>query len=200
MRVTVQQFQALFPKASASLAMPLNETFAEFDINTELRAAAFLAQAGHESANFTTFRENLNYSAQGLLATFPKYFHTLAEANKVARNPQKIANIVYANRMGNGSVASGDGYAFRGRGAIQLTGRATYTAFARDMQMTVSEAVSFCETPQGAIMSAGWYWGSRNLNRFCDARDFRGLTKAINGGYNGLDHREYLYEAALRVL
>lgn len=200
MRVTVQQFQALFPKAIPSLILPLNQAFTEFGIDTKLRVAGFLAQAGHESAEFTTFRENLNYSAQGLLTTFPKYFHTLAEANKVARNPQKIANIVYANRMGNGSTASGDGYLFRGRGALQLTGRAAYTAFARDMQMTLMEAVSFCETPEGAMMSAGWFWGSRNLNRFCDARDFRGLTKAINGGLKGIEHREYLYGAALKVL
>ncbi len=200
MRVTVQQFQALFPRASRELAIPLNKTLVDFDITTENRIAGFLAQAGHESAGFTVFKENLNYSAQGLLKVFPKYFKTLAEANACARQPQKIANIVYAGRMGNGPTSSGDGYMFRGRGAIQLTGRGAYTAFARDMGMTVEEAVAFCETAEGAMESAGWYWKSRRLNEYADAKNFIGLTKAINGGTNGLEDRKHLYEAALKVL
>lgn len=162
--------------------------------------AAFLAQVGHESGEFAYALENLNYSAQGLRKNFPSYFRTLAIANQYARKPQAIANRVYANRMSNGPESSGDGWRFRGKGLIQLTGRANVTAFASDNNMTVDQASAFLETPEGAVLGAVWFWNENKLNRFVDDNDFIGLTRAINNGTKGLQHRTTLHNNALRVL
>lgn len=198
--VTHKQLQAAFPRIDAIYVPLLNETMAKFGITTHKRIAAFVAQSGHECANFMRFIENLNYSAEGLHRVFRKYFPTLAAAQPYHRNPQRIANKVYANRMGNGDTSSGDGWTYRGRGAIQLTGKSNYMAFAKDMGMTLSEAVRFLETPRGQIMSAGWFWNKNKLNAYADAGDIRGMTKRINGGEIGLAHRAKLYEKLLTVL
>ena len=163
------------------------------------RAAHFFAQIAHETGEFKSFTENLNYSAEGLKKTFGKYFADI-DAAPYARKPEKIANRVYANRMGNGDEASGDGYKYCGRGLIQLTGKQNYTKFAADLGISVDETVAYLETPEGAVSSAGWFWDNNNLNSYCDKDDFVGLTKRINGGTIGLEDRKHHYELALSLL
>jgi putative chitinase len=172
----------------------------KYDITTPERVAGFLAQCGHESLGFTVLRENLNYSAQGLQNIFRKYFPTEQLAQQYARKPEQIANRVYANRMGNGDEKSGDGWQFRGRGAIQLTGRNNYTAFSRSTNMTLTETVQYLETLDGAIESACWFWSTNRINRFCDQQDIRGMTRAINGGFIGLEDRQKHWNQYLKIL
>lgn len=172
----------------------------KYQINTNARIAAFLAQVGHESADFTILAENLNYKAQRLVQIFPKYFPDLATASLYERNPKKIANRVYGNRMGNGPESSGDGFKFRGRGAIQLTGCENYTAYAKSIGKTIDETVAYCETLQGAVESACWYWDSRKLNNIADSKDMTLLTKRINGGKIGLEERIHHYNRILALL
>jgi putative chitinase len=168
------------------------DTAAKFQINTPLRLAHFLAQCGHESGGFRATQENLNYSAKGLNGIFKKYFPTEAAAAPYARNPQKIANKVYANRMANGDEASGDGYKFRGRGYIQLTGRANYTEFGKAIGEDIAtnpDAVS----GKYALLSAAWFWSKNGLNKLADggATDpvVTSITKRVNGGTIGLADR-----------
>jgi putative chitinase len=177
-----------------------NEVFPRYDITTVERVAGFLAQCGHESADFTVLKENLNYSADGLHKVFPKRFPTLESANPYNRNPEKIANKIYCDRMGNGPEASGDGYKYRGRGAIQLTGKDNYSRFANSLGMDVTAAVTYCETLEGAVESACWFWSTHNLNNYCDKNDVVGMTKVINGGTLGLDERKHHFENNLIVL
>lgn len=169
-------------------------------LNTKNRVAGFIAQCGHESASFKLVRENLNYSAEGLRRVFSKYFPTLELATQYARQPQKIASRVYANRMGNGSEASGDGWKYRGRGFIQLTGKTNYTACGKDLGLDLVNKPEMVEKTKAAVATALWYWQKNNINRFCDADDIKGMTKAINGGYHGLDERTRYYEKAKEVL
>lgn len=157
----------------------------------------FLAQCAHESAGFTVLTENLNYSAQALLKVFPKYFNS-ANVSEYARNPEKIANRVYANRMGNNS--NGDGWKYRGRGYIQLTGKNNYKSFAQYLK---DENISGIQDPLDnpdelsqmlcAMQSAVWFWNKNNLNVYADKDDISGCTKVINGGFNGLQERKTLY-------
>lgn len=187
-------------KNLTELHAALCEVLPKYEINTIKRVSAFLAQCGHESHDFTILKENLNYSADGLRRVWPKRFPTVDVANQYARKPEKIANSVYANRMGNGPESSGDGFKFRGRGAIQLTGRENYTLFANSIGKSVDDTVAYLETLQGAIESACWYWKTNNLNRFCDKEDMKGLTKAINGGLIGYEERMKKYTQCLGVL
>lgn len=202
MQITAGIIKAIFPKYKhpEDLAEVLTEQFEKYEINTINRAAGFLAQCGHESAGFTILKENLNYSAKGLRGTFGKYFSTDALAQQYERKPEKIANRVYANRMANGDEASGDGYRFCGRGALQLTGRENYTKFAKSVGMTVEEAVADCETLDGAIESACWFWKTNGLNAICDADDIVKMTKRINGGTIGLEDRKKHYAEAKHLL
>jgi|688.fasta_scaffold659398_1 putative chitinase len=202
MQITAAHIKSIFPqyKHPADLAECLTEQFEKYEITTVNRAAGFLAQCGHESAGFTVLKENLNYSADGLNKIFKKYFPTVADATPYARNPEKIANKVYANRMGNGPESSGDGYKFRGRGAIQLTGHDNYTQFAKSVGLTVDEAVADLETLDGAIESACWFWKKNGLNAICDADDIVKMTKRINGGTIGLEDRKKHYEHAKHLL
>jgi putative chitinase len=168
------------------------EVASKFGINTPLRVAHFLAQCGHESGGFKVTSENLNYSAKGLMGIFKKYFPTESIANAYARQPQKIANKVYANRMANGSEASGDGYKFRGRGYIQLTGRDNYTQFGKAIGVDiVSNPDSVSSTY--ALASAAWFWSKNGLNKLADggASDavVTSITKRVNGGTIGLPDR-----------
>lgn len=179
---------------------PLNKTCAKYNINTVSRLTMFLAQIGHESMELNAVKENLNYSANALRATFPSRFPTDAIANLYARQPEKIANKIYASRMGNGDEASGDGFKYRGRGLIQLTGKNNYSFFAKSMNMTLDQAVAYLETPEGAAMSAGWFWNNDNINPLADKNDFIAVTKTINGGTLGLADRQRLLALAQAVI
>jgi putative chitinase len=178
----------------------LNEVLPKYEITSPQRVAAFLAQCGHESADFTVLKENLNYSADGLTKVFPKRFPTLDAANPYNRQPEKIANKIYADRMGNGPESSGDGYKYRGRGAIQLTGHDNYKSFADSIGQSIDEAVAYTETLAGAIESACWFWNKNNLNQYADSADLVTLTKRINGGTIGLDDRVKHYNHNIEVL
>lgn len=178
----------------------LDQLLGDYEINTPERVAHFIAQCAHESGGFKFIKENLNYSAAGLNKTFKKYFPTLESAQPYARKPEKIANRVYANRMGNGDEASGDGWRYCGRGLIQLTGKDNYTFFAGSLGIPVQEAAEYLATFEGAAQSACFYWEQNNLNRFADANDVKGLTRAINGGYIGLEDRIKHTNHALHVM
>lgn len=170
---------------------PLQAAMARFGITNPQEQQMFLAQVAHESGGFGHVEENLNYSAAGLLKIFPKYF-TPQQAGEYARNPQAIANRVYANRMGNGDEFSGDGYRFCGRGLIQLTGRDNYTAFARDVlgdqwEALVREPATVSADPHYAALSAAWFWAKNGCAEL--AGDIEACTKRINGGLHGLEDR-----------
>lgn len=203
MNVTAIQLNQFFedtPEETVDLFVdPLNRTFAKFEIDTPLRIAMFLAQVGHESGGLKFTKENLNYSGDRLLVVFPTHFDGSDDMSTFNRNPEKIANRVYCNRMGNGDEASGDGYKFRGRGLIQLTGKNNYTRFAEAIGKDIDDVVEYAETPEGAAMSAGWFWSSNNLNRAADAGDVLAATKRINGGTNGLAQRQIAYNEALDI-
>ena len=177
----------------------MNTILPKYDIVTPKRLAAFLAQTAHESAGFTAVRENLNYSAQGLMKTWPARFNQTTAA-AYARQPEKIANKVYANRMGNGDEASGDGWRYRGRGLIQTTGKANYTKLAQHIKKTLQETIEYCETVEGAVESACFYWASNNLNAIADTGDMAALTRRINGGEIGLADRLDKYKKTLEAL
>ena len=177
----------------------LNETFQRFDISTPLRQAAFIGQCGHECGQFRILEENLNYRAEALMKLWPKRFDA-AKAQACARNPKLIANTVYSNRMGNRDEASGDGYRFRGRGCIQLTGHANYFHAGQACGVDFVMEPELVATPRYAAMTAGWFWDVQKLNRFADTRDFLGMTKKINGGTIGLDDRIKHINHALEVL
>lgn len=177
------------------------EFLPKYDIVSVTRVAGFISQCAHESLDFTRTLENLNYSAQRLNQIFPKYFIRAGRnATHYHRQPEKIANIVYANRMDNGDAESGDGWRFRGRGLIQLTGRYNYTQFGKSCNMTAEEVIPYIETKRGAIHSACWYWDSRNLNRAADAHDVGQMTRLINGGTHGINDRQMRYRRAMNSL
>ena len=180
---------------------PLNKAGDHFGFfDNPKRMAAFLAQVAHESGSFNFIKEGLSYSAPSLNKVFHKYFPTVASAQPYARNPQKIANKVYANRMGNGPESSGDGYKFCGRGLIQVTGRQNYTKFANSIGLTLDATVAYMETAEGAVASAAWFWDTNKLSVYADKGDFVGLTRRINGGTIGLADRQQLYNEALKAL
>jgi putative chitinase len=202
MAITKEQLTSFFEDTDddviESFVDPLNKTFEKFEINNTNRIAMFLAQVGHESGGLTKTSENLNYKAERLAQIFPKYFRDV-DPSEYAHNPEKIANRVYANRMGNGDEESGDGYKFRGRGLIELTGHDNYESFAEDMGMDLDAAIAYLGTPEGAAMSAGWFWDQHDLNELADAGDVTRCTEKINGGKIGLEERKELYEEALTV-
>ena len=199
--ITLEQLKKIIPtnKEADEWLKILNEVLPQYDIDTPIRLAGFLAQSAHESSEFNTLEENLNYSAEGLVKTWPRRF-TAATAKNYARKPEAIANRVYADRMANGNEASGDGWRFRGRGIKQLTGRDNYTRFGKDVGMTAEKAAEYCSTKKGAVESAAWFWKTNDLNRFADADDILSLTKAINGGTIGIDDRKKRYSNAKTVL
>ena len=178
----------------------LEQLLPDYSINTAPRIAAFIAQCAHESGGFRFVSENLNYKSDSLMKIFPKYFHTRELADQYAKKPEKIANRIYANRMGNGDEASGDGYKYRGRGLIQLTGKENYSWFAASLQISPEEATEYMATFEGAAQSACWFWETNNLNKEADANDIKTMTRKINGGFIGLDDRIKHYNHALHVL
>jgi putative chitinase len=168
-----------------------------YDITTPKRVAGFLSQIGHESGGLAMLEENLNYKAETLMRVWPKRFPTLEFAQQYARNPQKIANSVYANRMGNGDEASGEGWKYRGRGLKQLTGKDNYTAFSKAIGTDFVASPDLLLEPVNAALSAGWFWSANNLNALADNGDVPGMTKRINGGTIGLEQRQALYAKAM---
>jgi putative chitinase len=205
MEITKDQLKQLLPKNPNvdQWHDALVQLLPDYEINTPQRIAAFIAQCAHESGGFSTLKENLNYRAVTLRKIFPKYFPTDEIANEYASKPNKqeaIANKVYANRMGNGNEASGDGFRYCGRGLIQLTGKDNYSWFAASLDIPVEEASEYLQTFEGAAQSACWFWETNNLNQWADKGDILTLTKRINGGTIGLEDRIKHYEHALHVL
>ena len=170
----------------------------KYKITTPQRVAMFMAQCGHESANFTALKENLNYQAHALGSIWPKRFPP-GVAEQYAHNQEAIANRAYCDRMGNGPEASGDGWKFHGRGLIQLTGRSLYEAFAREIGKDLDDVVAYCETFDGAIESACFFWEHHGLIGLSDAGDIVHATKVINGGTLGIDDRTARYRHALQI-
>jgi putative chitinase len=178
----------------------LNETFSRFNINTKNQQAMFIGQCSHECGNFRLLEENLNYRAETLMKLWPKRFPSLEFAKQYEKNPRKIANSVYANRMGNRDEASGDGYRFRGRGALQCTGHSTYFHAGKALGVDFVMQPDLIATPKYAALTAGWFWDTHKLNPPSDALDYTKVTKIINGGTIGLDDRIKHVQHALAVL
>ena len=178
----------------------LNETFVRFDIMNPLRKAAFIGQASHESGNFKMLEEDLRYRAETLMRVWPKRFPTLEFAKQYEKNPKKIANSVYANRMGNRDEASGDGHRFRGRGLFQLTGHSNYFHAGKALGEDFVMNPDLVATPMYAALTAGFFWDTHKLNQYADSQDYKTMTKKINGGFIGLADREKHIAHALSVL
>ena len=177
---------------------PLNGTFQKYDVNTPKRQAAFIGQCAVESANFTRLQENLNYSAQRLTQVWPSRFPNINMAESYAHNPEKLADFVYAGRMGN--LQDGDGWKFHGRGLIQLTGRENYANCGSGVGVDLIDNPDLLLTPKYAALSAGWFWNRKQLNLLADSGDIETMTKRINGGTLGLDDRIAKINKALEVL
>ncbi|MDE3023925.1 MAG: glycoside hydrolase family 19 protein [Pseudomonadota bacterium] len=198
MAITTKQLQKVFgAKIDDELTTGINAALDSYNIKTPEQVASFLAQVGTESDGFTAMVENLNYSAQGLIKTFGSHF-TVDLANSCARNPEKIANIAYANRMGNGDPSTGDGWKFRGRGYIQLTGESNYIAYSKSINKSIDDTIKFLETKAGAIDSAAWFWQQKSLNK-C-AEDVIVTTRKINGGLNGIEKRTDYFNQLKKIL
>ena len=178
----------------------LNETFVRFDIMNPLRKAAFIGQASHESGNFKMLEEDLRYRAETLMRVWPKRFPTLEFAKQYEKNPKKIANSVYSNRMGNRDEASGDGHRFRGRGLFQLTGHSNYFHAGKALGEDFVMNPDLVATPMYAALTAGFFWQTHKLNQYADSQDYKTMTKKINGGFIGLADREKHIAHALSVL
>ena len=179
---------------------PLIDTFIKYNISTTQRQASFIGQCQHESNNFRTLEENLHYSADGLMRTWPSRFPSADVAQQYANNPEKIANKVYAGRMGNGDEESGDGWAYHGRGLIQLTGRDNYSACGASLGFALLTNPELLLQPKSACLSAGWFWGKRGLNSLADSNNIEEMTKRINGGVLGLEDRISKIKAAKQIL
>ncbi|MEM5617374.1 glycoside hydrolase family 19 protein [Pseudomonas aeruginosa] len=208
MLITEQQLLRDISKRRPSrrLFVPaLNVAMERFGIIAPVRGAAFLAQVGHESGQLTRLVENLNYSAQGLAATWPSRYRGAdgkpnALALNLARHPQAIANNTYASRNGNGDEASGDGWRYRGRGLLQITGRANYRTAGAGLGQPLEQEPELLEQPEFAALSAAWWWSTHGLNELADRGEFAAITRRINGGLNGQSERLELWERAKAVL
>jgi putative chitinase len=177
----------------------LNAACAKYNINTTLRLSAFFANVYVESANLSVITENLNYSSARLMVVFPSHFASPQDASSYGGNPVAIANRVYSNRMGNGSEASSDGYKFRGRSFMQITGKSNYNSCSQGIGVDFIGNPDLLVSPQYAALSAGWFWNSKSLNDYADRSDFINCCKRINGGTNGLSERTALYQKALII-
>ncbi|WP_439899615.1 glycoside hydrolase family 19 protein [Pseudomonas gingeri] len=223
--MSLAQLQALCTAAKGREAcgqylVPLNAAMQRYQINTHVRIAAFLAQIAHESQEFTRVTENLNYSADGLANTWPSRFGALIRPGKylkverpgvirgvmriapnelglkLANKPEAIANSAYANRFGNGDEASGDGWRYRGAGLKQLTFAANHAEFGKAIGMALAKVPDYLRTPEGAALSAAWFWSTRKLNQLADVGKFTQITEVINGGQTGAESRQaYLVRA-----
>lgn len=176
----------------------LNNTFTKYQINTPNRKACFIGQCMHESGGFKFLRENLNYSAKALMATWPSRFPDLETATAFERNPEKIANKVYGGRMGN--TEDGDGWKYIGRGLIQLTGKDNYKAASEALGEDLVSNPQLVEEPRIAALTAGWFWNKRGLNELADQMDITTMTKRINGGNLGITDRQEKIKKVLTIL
>ena len=200
MPITTQQLLQILPNAGqvARFFVPvLNTAMSRYQIIGAERIAAFIAQVGHESGHMTRLVENLNYGAEALRKNWPSRFD-VELASAVARKPEQIANIAYGNRMGN--TAPGDGWKYRGRGLVQITGKNNYQACGEALGLDLIAQPELLEKPQYGCMSAAWFWASNGLNTLADAGKFDAITQRINGGHNGAADRQELYARALKVL
>ena len=204
--ITRAQLVAVMPNSAAvadKFVKPLAEAMSKYGITTPARQAAFLAQLAHESAELRRTQENLNYSWERLRKVFPRYFRTDPEAQAYDRQPERIANRIYANRMLNGDETSGDGWRFRGRGPIQVTGRENYRKSGQALGIGLESDPDRLLDPAIGCMAAAWYWHSRGLNSLADSDDenaFREITRRINGGFFGLEERVHFWERARAAL
>lgn len=193
--ITEQQLKQIAPncKIGKELVVVLNQLLPKYNINTPLRLAHFFSQYAHETMGFTKFVENTNYtSPDRLMAVFPKYFPSKIIAATYAGHPQAIANRVYADRFGNGSEQSGDGYKYRGRGLCHLTFKSNYYQFTLETGIEAIRHPELLEEIHYAVMVGCWYWNKRKINALADANDSVAVTRAINGGTNGLAERQKL--------
>ncbi len=208
--VTGDDLRKAFPACADpdGWAEALNPALVRFGITTPARQCAFLAQTGHESGQFNRLEESLIYSSAGrLMAVFPRRFPTEASALPFVKNPSALANFVYARRMGNGDETSGDGFRYRGRGLIQLTGRSNYQQAADALKLALVEAPDQVTSREVAALTAAWYWDSRGLNALADdnttdddLEDFREITRRINGGTVGLKERLEMFSRLQQLL
>ena len=205
--VNLLQALGVSPMLAAMYAPILDEACPLWEIDERREVAGFLANCTHESDRFAQLSENLNYSAQGLANTWTRFSVTgkrggapTPEAIGIARQPFMIANIAYANRMGNGDENSGDGWRFRGRGLIQVTGRANYEALAEAWGVDCVNKPELLATPEGAVVSACWFWKSNGCNELAQAGDWLALRKRVNGGTVGIDEVNALIQRALEAL
>ncbi|MBI2381973.1 MAG: glycoside hydrolase family 19 protein [Gammaproteobacteria bacterium] len=210
MALSTQELQLFLPGLTQTQAEAwtgaLNAACPRFAIGTPDRLCAFMAQCAHESGGFKRLAENLNYSAVGLTKTWPKRFPSLDFAAGYERQPEKIANYVYASRLGNGDTASGDGWRYKGRGLIQLTGRGNYQSAGAAIGLDLLDQPELLEQPEAAALSAAWFWQSRGLNELADDKtgdddqeDFIRITQLINGGTVGLADRQALWAKARQI-
>jgi len=204
-RLTAAKLETLMPLCPdpKAWARPLNAAMKRFEISTPARAAAFLAQAAHESGQLRWLVERLGYSAPRLMAVWPRRFPTLAIAQAYANAPERLANFVYANRLGNGDVASGDGWRYRGRGIFQLTGRGNYRRIGEALGLPLEDEPERVEQPEIAALTAAQFWQSHGLNELADDRsddndgaDFETICVLVNGGREGLASRRSYWDAA----
>lgn len=211
-----EMLKKIYPNSTAQdrakFIRPLQLAMMRYNINNVNRIRAFLAQIGHESGQLSAVYENLNYSLSSLRSVFGKYFPTNEMAAQYARQPEKIANRVYANRLGNGDEQCGDGWKYRGRGLIQITGKSNYEAatngmYALPMGICFVTEPNLLSTPEYAAQSAAWWWENAGLNALADklggsddADIFRQISKRINGGYNGLEDRIAIYSRTQKYI
>ncbi|HEX3232861.1 MAG TPA: hypothetical protein VHR41_01605 [Gemmatimonadales bacterium] len=207
--ITEVQLQRFLPslKTGPMWTTALNAAMSRFEINSRERAAAFLAQVAHESAEFQHLHENLSYRATRLMAVWPRRFPTLDAARPFERQPERLASFVYANRLGNGDAASGDGWRFRGRGLLQITGRGNYRSCGQALNLPLETQPELLESAEPAALAAAQFWQSRGLNQLADDRnddnddeDFVAISVVINGGRAGLPARRAYWARAKAAL
>lgn len=201
--ITESQLASILPlnKNISILTNALNQILPKYDITTTDRIASFIGQCAVESCEFTIFEENLKYSAKGLMSVWPNHFPTEDIAKQYQYKPEMISNLVYANFLGNGSTESGDGWKYRGRGAIQLTGKSNWTKLSTYLNKSMDDTLSYGGTPSGQIESACFFWYMNKLNTYADQKDIITLTKHVNGPRClGLENRTKYWKKALQVL
>jgi putative chitinase len=207
--LTIDVLKKLMPRCIAPelWIIPLSESMFRFGINSKVRVAAFLAQIAHESSQLNWLVENLNYSSKRLMQVWPNRFTDIKKAEAYEKNPQKLANYIYAKRLGNGDEASGDGWKYRGRGLIQLTGRGNYQAASSAIGIDLLSQPELLEKPKAAALSAAYFWKSHGLNELADDQnndnddeDFITITMRINGGKAGLNERKTYWKTAKILL